>query len=268
MVTPNSGRTEVDRDPRYSSSVQSGLAIVQCFSAETQSLGIADLADLLSLSRATTHRYSVTLVALGVLDQTRTRKYLLAPSAAAPGMAVLGEIAARSNCEPVLRDLRKQTQHTVSLAVLDADRVTYVRRLAAHLAGQYEADLNLRAGAHVPLHCSALGKALLASLPEDERRQLISELTLSRRGPKTLTSKKALREEIERVEQDGLALSDEELAPGVRSVAVAVSDLAGGRRLAVDVNAPSSARTVEQLRSEIGPLVRAAAEKIAATLSR
>jgi IclR family pca regulon transcriptional regulator len=256
----------VDRDPRYSSSVQSGLAIVQSFTSDTQSLGIADLADRLGLSRATTHRYAVTLVALGVLDQTRTRKYLLAPSAAAPGMAVLGEIALRSDCESLLRRLRERTHHTASMAVLDGTRATYVRRLAAHLKGQYEADLDLRAGAHLPLHCTALGKALLASLPEESLRGLLSEIKLTRRGPNALLTKKGLREEIERVREEGVAFSDEELAPGVRSVAVAVEDPVGARCLALDVNAPSVVCTMQQLRERIAPHVVAAARELAATL--
>jgi IclR family transcriptional regulator, pca regulon regulatory protein len=265
-MPPTSG-PPVERDPRYSSSVQSGLAIVQCFSSETHALGIAELADMLGLSRATTHRYAVTLVALGVLDQTRTRKYLLAPRAASAGMAVLGEIALRSNCEPVLRKLRDQSRHTVSLAVLDGARVTYVRRLPAHLKGQYEADLDLRAGAHLPLHCSALGKALLVSLPEEERRDLLSTITLTRHGPNTIVTKKGLREEMERVQKDGVAFSDEELAPGVRSVAAAVSDTAGGRRLAVDITAPAGAYSVQQLRSKLAPLLVSAAKDITAALS-
>jgi IclR family transcriptional regulator, pca regulon regulatory protein len=266
-MPPNSGRT-VDRDPRYSSSVQSGLAIVQCFTSDTQSLGIADLADMLGLSRATTHRYAVTLVALGVLDQTRTRKYLLAPEAAAPGLAVLGEIALRAQCEPILRKLREQSHHTVSLAVLDGTRVTYVRRLAAHLKGQYEADLGLRAGAHLPLHCSALGKVLLVSVPEEERRELLSQISLTRHGPNTIVTKKGLREEIERVQEDGIALSDEELAPGVRAIAAAVNDGSGERRLAVDVNVPAGSHTAEQLRARLAPLVSSAAQELTVTLAR
>lgn len=265
-MPPTSG-PPVERDPRYSSSVQSGLAIVQCFTSDTHALGIADLADMLGLSRATTHRYAVTLVALGVLDQTRTRKYLLAPNAAAAGMAVLGEIALRSRCEPVLRKLRDQSRHTVSLAVLDGARVTYVRRLRAHLRGQYEADLDLRAGAHLPVHCTALGKAMLVSLPEEERRDLLSAIALTRHGPNTIVTKKGLREEMERVQEDGVAFSDEELAPGVRSIAAAVNDTAGGRHLAVDVTAPARTHSAKQLRAQLAPLIISAAEDITAALS-
>lgn len=257
----------IPREPRYSSSIQHGLAMMQCFAAEDRLRGIADLAELLALNRSTTHRYAVTLVALGFLEQTPSRKYFLAPKAAAVGMAVLGEIASRCDCDPVLAQLREQSGHTVGLAVLDGARATYVRRLPAHLRGQYEADMDLRSGAHVPLHCTALGKALLASLPEERLGELVSRIELTRWGPNSIRAKKALTQELEHVRRDGLAVSDEEIAPGVRSIAVAVEDPLGGRQLAVDVNVPAAAYTPEQLRRELGPLVSAAAESLTAQLA-
>lgn len=257
----------IPREPRYSSSIQHGLAMMQCFAAEDRLRGIADLAELLALNRSTTHRYAVTLVALGFLEQTPSRKYFLAPKAAAVGMAVLGEIASRCDCDPVLAQLREQSGHTVGLAVLDGARATYVRRLPAHLRGQYEADMDLRSGAHVPLHCTALGKALLASLPEERLGELVSRIELTRWGPNSIRAKKALTQELEHVKRDGVAVSDEEIAAGVRSIAVAVDDPLGGRQLAVDVNVPTAAYTPEQLRRELGPLVSAAAESLSAQLA-
>jgi DNA-binding IclR family transcriptional regulator len=263
----NDVRPVIPREPRYSSSIQHGLAMMQCFTAESPLRGIADMAELLALNRSTTHRYAVTLVALGFLEQTASRKYFLAPYAARSGMAVLGEIARRTGCEPVLAELRRRARHTASLAVLDGTRATYVRRLSGHLKGQFEADMGLRAGAHLPLHCTALGKALLANLPERDSRALIDRLELSRRGPNSIRGKRALLREIQQAREDGAALSDEEVSPGVRSIAVAVEDSAGGRQLAVDVNVPAHAFTVTQLRERIGPLVRAAAERIAGQLA-
>lgn len=257
----------VPREPRYSSSIQHGLSMMQCFSADERLRGIADLAEMLALNRSTTHRYAVTLVALGFLEQTPSRKYFLASKSAAAGMAVLGEIAQRSGCEPVLEQLREQSGHTAGLAVLDGTRATYVRRLAAHAKGQYEADMDLRSGAHVPLHCTALGKVLLASLPEERLEDVVARIDLARLGPNSIRAKRTFMRELAQVRLDGLAVSDEELAAGVRSIAVAVEDPRGGRRLAVDVNVPAAARTVRQLRSHIGPLVRAAADSIAAQLA-
>ena len=65
------------REPRFSQSLERGLAILSCFSGERPIRGIADLADELGMSRSTTHRYVVTLVALGYLEQDAQRKYRL-----------------------------------------------------------------------------------------------------------------------------------------------------------------------------------------------
>ncbi|MHB8490633.1 MAG: helix-turn-helix domain-containing protein [Solirubrobacteraceae bacterium] len=67
------------RDARYSQSLERGLAVLSCFGPERSVLGIADLAAALSMSRSTTHRYAVTLVALGYLEQDAARKYRLGP---------------------------------------------------------------------------------------------------------------------------------------------------------------------------------------------
>lgn len=69
--------TPSSRDPRYSQSLERGLAILACFTPPRPMLGIADLADELGMSRSTTHRYVVTLLALGYLEQETTRKYRL-----------------------------------------------------------------------------------------------------------------------------------------------------------------------------------------------
>lgn len=256
----------IPRNPRFSTSIQHGLAMMQCFTADAQLRGIADLSNLLGLNRSTTHRYAVTLVALRFLEQTPSRKYFLAPSAARPGMAVLGEIALRTNCEPVLQALREQTRHTVGLTVLDGTRVTYVRRLSAHLRGQYAADMDLRAGAHLPIHCTAAGKALLASLPPERCRELVGRIELVARGPNAIRAKPALLRQVEQIRQQGLALSDEEYAAGVRSVAAAVEDPSGGRQLAVNVNVPADAYTIAQLQAQLGPLVKVAAQTISSQL--
>lgn len=163
---------------RYSRSLAIGVAMVaDCFESG-QCLGIVDLAGLMSLSRATTHRYAATLRALGWLEQTDERKYRLAHRSAWPGMSALGEIALATDCEPLLHDLRAQTGHTATLGVLDGSRVTYVRRLSAHGRGQYPADGGLRAGAHVPWRaCLRSPVCYVVCLSRDVRARLAGVLT-------------------------------------------------------------------------------------------
>jgi IclR family transcriptional regulator, pca regulon regulatory protein len=257
---------EEGRRGRFSSSLQAGLAILNCFSAEQPVLGIAKLADELNMSRSTTHRYASTLVALGYLEQDQARRYRLAPRVADMGMSVLDSMALRGKAREHLRELREQTGRTASLAVLDGDQVRYVDRLRGWRRGQHAVDLDLGAGARLPATCTAMGKVLLANLPEPQREQVISDLKLTRRGPKSITSKRALRAELEQVRAEGVALGDEELGPGVRTIAAPVVGPDGEVVGAVGIPVPTDAFTLQELRKALGPPVIAAAKRISAAL--
>lgn len=257
---------EEERRGRFSSSLQAGLAILNCFSAQKPVLGIAKLADELNMSRSTTHRYASTLVALGYLEQDHARRYRLAPRVADMGMSVLDSMALRGKAREHLRELREQTGRTASLAVLDGTQIRYVDRLRGWRRGQHAVDLDLGAGARLPAQWTAMGKVLLAYLPERERDQLIGELELTRRGPKSITSKKALRAELQKVREEGMALSDEELGPGVRTIAAPVIGPDGEVIAAVGIPVPSDAFSIQELRDVLGPQVIAAAKSISASL--
>jgi IclR family transcriptional regulator, pca regulon regulatory protein len=253
-------------DPRLSRSMEYGIAILECFSAERPTLGITDMADMVGLTRSTAHRYALTFVVKGSLEQDSSRKYRLAAGAADVGLSVLALIAARAGSRPVLDELRDQTGHTASFGVLDGVRATYVQRAHSHGRGQYEADGDLRAGAHVPLHCTALGKAMLASQPEKRQRELIAEMTLTREGPNTIITKHALLQQLARIKAARFAVSDEEHATGVRSIAVPIKDPTTQQTLAIEVTVPAARYEPGELARRIGPNVRAAARGISAHL--
>lgn len=250
-------------DPRFSRSLEYGVALLECFTAERTSAGVVDFSAALGLGRSTAHRYAATLQALGYLEQDDHRKYRLSRLALEPGIAAIAAVRASvPGAGSVLAQLRDQTGHTVSMGVLDGERVIYVHRLPSRKAGQYEADLGLRVGASLPLHCTALGKALLASLTEPERSQLIDQLTLIRRGPRSITTVARLSSELRAIARHGLALSDEELAAGVRSIAVVVSTGEREPRIALEVTAPASAYTAKRLADELGSPLRDAAASL------
>jgi IclR family pca regulon transcriptional regulator len=257
---------EEERRGRFSSSLQAGLAILNCFSAQKPVLGIAKLADELNMSRSTTHRYASTLVALGYLEQDHARRYRLAPRVADMGMSVLDSMALRGKAREPLRELREQTGRTASLAVLDGTEIRYVDRRRGWRRGQHAVDLDLGAGARLPAPCTAMGKVLLAHLPDRERERLIGELELTRRGPNSITTKRALREQLQRVREESLALGDEELGPGVRTIAAPVHGPEGEVIAAVGIPVPADAYTLKELRDALGPAVTAAAKRISAAL--
>jgi IclR family transcriptional regulator, pca regulon regulatory protein len=249
-------------DPRLSRSLEYGIALLELFSGECQALGIAEMADIVGISRSTTHRYAMTLVVLGYLEQDPKRKYRLSAHAAGPGMATISAIRQQLDARSVLEDLREQTGHTVSMGVLDGARVIYIHRLLGHRPGQHAIDRDLGVGANVPVHCTGLGKALLASLPDAERRDLLATLKLTRHGPNSITDKKKLAAELDRLPARGLVVSDEEIARGSRSIAVLLSRSRGEHSFAIDVTVPCAAYTLHELVKQVGPRLKRAARLI------
>jgi DNA-binding IclR family transcriptional regulator len=243
-----------------------GLAMLACFTAEHPVRGIADVAAELDLGRSTTHRYALTLVTLGYLEQGSSRKYRLSPRVYTFGLSLLDSMVVRRVAREHLKELRAQTGWTASLGILGGTEVTYIDRWWGSRQGQYMADVGVGLGTRLPVHCSAAGKALLACLPEAEQRDLIVKLRLTKRGPKSIVTKTALREELERVVVRGVATEDEELLAGRRVIAAVVVDGEGVAVAAVELAVPASAYACERLLRELGPKVTTTARRITAAL--
>lgn len=254
------------REPRYSQSLERGLAILGCFTPVRPLLGISEIADELGMSRSTTHRYVITLVALRYLEQGASRKYRLGLRVTDLGMSALNSTGLREHARPYLDELRERTSYTTSLGVLDGTEVLYVDRARSFRRGQSHIDLGLQPGSRVPAHCTAMGKLLLSNLPESQLRDALTGMKLTRRGPNTITSKKALRAELEEIRARGLAASDEELAPGLYAIAAPVRNEGRDVVAAVNLVAASSMITLEVLADTLGPHLVATADRISARL--
>jgi DNA-binding IclR family transcriptional regulator len=186
------------------------LSIPLIFSSSHPELGIAEVADLIGLSRASTHRYITTFVQLGFLEQHKTRKYGLAARAADSGISLIGAMRRALPAVTVLEELRDGTGYTVSMGALNSNKVTYIHRLLAHRLGQYHINQEIGVGAHVPIHCTALGKALLASLTDEARRKLISRLDFVPWGPRAFVAHEQLIHDLHDVDYREPVVSDEE----------------------------------------------------------
>ena len=253
------------QDPRYSQSLERGLAILGCFSPERPTRGIAEIAEELGMSRSTTHRYAITLLALGYLEQGAHRKYRLGLRVTDLGLSALNASGLREHCRPYLQELCARTGYSVSLAILDGGEILYVERARGLRRARREIDLEgLAPGARLPAHCTALGKLLLAYLPETERQRLIAEMTLAKRGPNTITSKKALRAELVQVRDNAIAVNDEELAPGLIAVAAPVRNESGEVPAALNIAAHTSMISLEELVEHLSPHLITAADRISA----
>jgi len=254
------------REPRYSQSLERGLAILACFTPERPVLGIADIADDLGMSRSTTHRYVITLVALGYLEQGASRKYRLGLKVTDLGMAALNSTGLREHAHEYLEELRQRTSYTTNLAVLDGTEILYVDRARSFRRGQSKIDLGLHPGSRLPAYCTAMGKLLLAYLPENEQGELLTEMKLTKQGPNTITSKKGLLTELDEIQSEGFAVNDEELAPELHSIAAPVRNEAREVVAAVNLAAHTSMISLSELVDALSPHLISTADRISARL--
>jgi len=251
-----------DIEAGFSQSLERGLGILAAFTPTQPSLGVSELAREVGLSRSTTHRYMSTLTRLGYLQQdAASRRYRLGPRVLDLGFSAINSMELRVISSPYLQRLSDETGFTVNMAILDGTDILYVERCRSSRAGQREIDLNLHVGSRLPAYCTSMGKVLLAYLAPKRRAALLDGLPLGKRGPNTLTSRKALEAELAAIRQRGLALNNEELAYGLRSIAAPVRGPGGDVVAAINLAVHSSMVSMRDLVARLGAsLQRTAAE--------
>lgn len=251
----------------YSQSLERGLAILSALASGPTLLGVSELARAVDLSRSTAHRYVATLTKLGYLDQDpATRKYRLGPRVLDLGFSAINAMELREIAAPYLQQLSDETGHTVNMAILDDVDIVYIERCRASQQGQREIDLNLHVGSRLPAYCTSLGKVLLAFLDAPRRRDALDRIDFVQRGPSTIMSKTALCSELARIRSRGIAVSDEELASGLRSIAMPVRSQSGGAAAAVNLAVHRSLGSMEDLVVRLSPALGRTVEEISRRL--
>lgn len=170
-----------------------------------------------------------------------------------PDLSLIGAIRRALPAVTALEELRDETGYAVSMGALIGNTVTYIHRLPAHPPNWCHIDIDIEIEAHIPIHCTALGKALLASLTDEARRNLISQLGFERWGPRALVTPEQLIRALENVDYREPFISDEEFLPATRSIAMYAPRPAAEPRIAVDVTVPAAHLTADELAEEIGP---------------
>jgi len=255
--------TQADPGAGFSQSLERGLAVLSAFRPDRPMLGITDLAQELGLTRSTTHRYVATLASLGYLEQDDvTRKYRLGPRVLDLGFAVLGSLELREIAAPHLRRLTESTGHTSNLAIRDDTHVILIDRVRGRPGRYHHMEFSLHVGSRLPAYCSSTGKALIAFLPRPDLDRLLDRTDLVGRGPRTQTDKKALLCELDQVRRTGLAVNDEELESGLRSIAAPVRARSGDVVASVNVAIPWSPAPMSELVALLGPAVQSTAQQI------
>ncbi len=239
-----------------SQSLERGLAILSSFNSDRPLIGVSELSRELELSRSTAHRYIATLAQLGYLQQdANSKRYRLGPRVLDLGFSAINSMDLREVSAPYLRQLSDETGYTVNLAILDGTDVVYIERCRTARPGQRDIDLNLHVGARLPAYCTAMGKAILAFVPEERLAAIIEQIDFAPRGPNTLTSPAAFREELDRIRASGIAVNDEELAYGLRSIAAPIHSQADEVVAALNLAVHRTMVAMDELIVHFGPAV-------------
>jgi IclR family pca regulon transcriptional regulator len=250
-----------------SQSLERGLAILSSFHSDRPLIGVSELSRGLDLSRSTAHRYVATLAKLGYLQQDpESKRYRLGPKVLDLGFSALNSMDLLEIAAPHLRRLSDETQRTVNLAILDGADVVYIERYRSSQQGQREIDLNLHVGARLPAYCTAMGKAILAFMPEERLAEIIERTDFAPRGPNTLTNARAFRKELEKIRASGIAVNDEELAYGLRSIAAPIHSHGGEVLAALNLAVHRTMVSMDELIARFGPAVIKTAHDISQSM--
>ncbi|RDI54614.1 IclR family transcriptional regulator [Nocardia mexicana] len=193
---------------------------------------LSQLAEASGLPQPTIHRLLRTLITGGYIRQQPSRRYSLGPR-----LIRLGETAGRvlgASARPHLTRLRDLTGETSNMAVLDGDQVVYV----AQVPSPHAMRMFTEVGQRVDLHCTAVGKAVLATLAPEESDRILSRISMSPRTTHTITDPSVMRTEVDRIRIQGYAVDDGEQEIGVRCFAVAIPN--APTRAAISISGPQA----------------------------
>jgi len=217
-------------------SIDRALQVLELFSLEKPEWGITEISKALNIYKSNVHNVLTTLAEKGfVIKDSKTDKYKLGIKFFELGSIVIKNMDLRKIAHPYIEELSKEFNETVHLGVLDKGRVVSIER--------EESDKSLcshiEIGKRTPLHCTAVGKAIMAYLSEDEINLIIREKGLEKFTENTITTKKDLENEFKKIRKQGYAVDNMEHEEGVRCVAGSIRDHTGEVIASMSISGPA-----------------------------
>jgi len=253
---------KVATDRSFVVALSRGLDVLRAFRPHDGLLGNQEIAARTNLPKPTVSRLTYTLTKLGYLTPVpRFEKYQLAPSAMALGYAALANLGVRHLSEPFREELMRETGGAVAIGGRDRHSMIYFGQSRNGLTLGVQLDV----GSRVPIATSAMGRAYLWALPDEERAALLRELR-EHYGSRWTKLRDGIERSGETVARHGFAISAGEWQDDVHAVGVALKLNDGTGPYAFNCGAPAFRFTEDRLRSDIGPRLVAMVRNIEAAL--
>ncbi|MET0447138.1 MAG: IclR family transcriptional regulator C-terminal domain-containing protein [Aeromicrobium sp.] len=248
-----------DDNRAFVEAVARGLDVLRSFGPARPTMTLSEVAEAAELARPTASRILYTLESLGYV-RSKDGSYALTPRVLELGMTYLQSMNLWDIARPHMEGLSAATGNSSSMAQLDGSDIVYVARAAVPKI----IALGVSIGTRFPAASTSLGKALLADLPDDEVRKVLSEPSRSGIVPRWEPTHEELVAVLDEVRAQGWALTDEQLAPGIRSVAAPVRGRDGRAFASLNVTVHAAETPVSTLLEDYLPLLLQAAAAITA----
>jgi IclR family transcriptional regulator, pca regulon regulatory protein len=219
---------------QFVQSLARGLAVIRAFDADNTHMTLTEVAKRTDLTRATTRRFLMTLEELGYV-RSDGRNFSLTPLVLQLGYAYLSGLSLSQVAQPHLQDLSIKLSESTSAAVLDGADIVYVARVSARRI----MTVGINVGTRFPAYATSMGRVLLAGLSKAELDAYLNFVPLIALTPRTISTRGALLDELDKVRAQGWAMVDQELEVGLMSMAAPIYDRSGRVVAAVNVSLPA-----------------------------
>jgi IclR family transcriptional regulator, pca regulon regulatory protein len=249
-------------NPDFVEAIERGLAVIRAFRVDRPALSLSEVASATGLARPTARRVLVTLQLLGYV-RTEDRLFRLTPRVLDLGCAYVASMGLWDVVHPHLQELVAQTRESSSMSQLDGSEIVYVGRMAVPKI----VSIAVSVGTRFPAVATSMGRVLLADLPVEQVR---AALAAPSRGvtPRVTPDPRYLDEVLAETRARGWAVIDQELAPGIRSVAAPVRNGAGRTVAAINVCVQAAEHSLDELTGSFLSLLLDTASAISLDLAR
>jgi IclR family transcriptional regulator, pca regulon regulatory protein len=239
-------------DPLFNQTVQKALGILEVFGSEKTALNLTEIGLAVGMTKSSAQRCTHTLERLGYLRRdSQVKRWVLTPRALGIAHAYLSGHTLLEQATTHLIDLNQACGESVSLSEPDGTDMVYIARFPSHKRFL----IHMPVGRRLPMYCAGAGRAYLSALPRVEVQRLLRASNLRPFTPMTLTEPRQILRQVDAAREAGYAWTDQECYRGDLTIAAPVLGSAGRPVAAINISAPMSRWTLEELRGKFSPLL-------------